>query len=114
MKIRSIINYFALVMPLLLGLAGFALQDDDIYIYALLSTAITGAIQVIIALTMLPKHSSNLLYTYLAITAMFFIIWNFTREDFYIFAIPPALAILLTYIIYIEGKKKLPIKETML
>lgn len=106
MKIRSIINYFALVMPLLLGLIGFLATDDDFYICALLSTAATGAIQVIIALTMLPKHSSNLLYTYLSITAMFFIIWNFTREDFYIFAIPPALAIFLTYIIYVEGKKE--------
>jgi len=112
MKIRSIINYFALVMPLLLGLAGFVSKDDDIYIYALLSTAATGAIQVLIALTMLPNHSSNLLYTYLSVTAIFFILWKLLGDNFYIFSIPPALAIFLTYIIYVEGKKeKITIEE---
>ena len=104
MKIRSTINYIALALPLFLALIGLA--DQDFFIYALLSTAVTGAIQVIIALTMLPKHSSNLLYGYLLMTALFFVTWYFTGEQFYIFAIPPILAFFLTYIIYIECKKE--------
>jgi len=113
MKIRSIINYIALAIPFLLGLAGLVLKDDDIYIYALLSTAVTGAIQVIIALTMLPRHNSNLLYTYLSITALFFALWYILGEEYGLIAMPPALAIFLTYIIYVEGKKEVRAKETI-
>jgi len=114
MKIRSIINYIALAIPFILGLAGLAFSDDDIYIIALVSTALTGAIQVIIALTMLPKHSSNLLYSYLALTALFFAVWYIVGEEIGLVAIPPALAIFLTYIIYVEGKKESPIEQTIL
>ena len=103
MKIRSIINYIALAIPLVLAMIG--LQDEQFYMYALLFTAVTGGIQVLIALTMLPNHSSNLLYIYLTITALFFIVWYFVNSEA-IFAIPPALAIFLTYIIYSEHRKE--------
>lgn len=103
MKIRSIINYLALALPAVLALIG--LSDEQFYMYALLSTAVTGGIQVLLALTMLPNHSSNLLYIYLTITALFFTLWYFVSNET-IFAIPPALAAFLTYIIYKEYKKE--------
>lgn len=104
MKIRSIINYLALALPAVLALIG--LGDEQFYMYALLSTAVTGGIQVLLALTMLPNHSSNLLYIYLTITALFFTVWYFVSNETGIFAIPPALAIFLTYIIYKEYQKE--------
>jgi len=104
MKIRSIINYIALVIPLVLAIIG--LQDEQFYMYALLFTAVTGAVQVLIALTMLPNHHSSLLYIYFTVTALFFLVWYFFGEVFGIFAIPPALAIFLTYLIYIESRKE--------
>jgi len=103
MKIRSIINYLALALPAVLALIG--LGDEQFYMYALLSTAVTGGIQVLLALTMLPNHNSSLLYSYLTITALFFIVWYFVNSEA-IFAVPPALAIFLTYIIYVERKKE--------
>ena len=104
MKIRSIINYLALALPAVLALIG--LGDEQFYMYALLSTAVTGGIQVLLALTMLPNHRSSLLYIYLSITALFFTVWYFVSNETGIFAVPPALAIFLTYIIYVERKKE--------
>lgn len=106
MKTRSIINYVALVIPFILGLVGYVTHDDDYYFYALFSTAGTGAIQVIIALSMLSKYGSDLLNIYLVITVVFFISWYLLGEEFGLIAIPPALAIFLTYIIYAESTKK--------
>lgn len=102
MKVRSIINYIALVIPLVLAIIG--LQDEQFYIYALLSTAVTDAVQVLVALTMLPNHHNSLLYIYFTVTALFFLVWYFFGEVFGIFAVPPVLAIFLTYIIYTKRK----------
>jgi hypothetical protein len=63
---------------------------------------------------MLPNHSSNLLYTYLSITALFFALWYILGEEYGLIAMPPALAIFLTYIIYVEGKKEVHTDETIL
>ena len=105
MKTRIILNYLALSIPFILGLAGLITSNDDIYIYAVLSTAATGAIQVIIALTMIAKHRSMLLDIYFAITVAFFILWYFLGEELGLIAIPPILAIFLTYIIHVEFAK---------
>ena len=110
MKIRSIINYLALALPLVLAIIG--LLDEQFYMYALLSTAVTGGIQVLLALTMLPNHRSSLLYIYLCITALFFTVWYFVSNETGIFAVPPALAIFLTYIIYIESRKEKLINQS--
>ena len=104
MKAASIINFIVVIAPILFGLLG--LTDEEYLIHAALASIVTGAVQVIIALFMLSKHSSNLLYIYFAITGLFFILWEFLGTNFYIFALPPALALYLTYIIYIERQKE--------
>jgi len=105
MKVITIINYIALAIPILFGLAG--LNDEEFFIHALLFTALTGAIQVILALIMLFKYPSNLLYIYSGITVFFFLLWMALGSDqFYIFALPPALALLLTYIIITKNLKE--------
>jgi len=110
MKIRSIINYIVLVIPLFLAIIG--LQDEQFYIYALSFTAVTGGIQVLLALTMLFKYPGNLLYIYFGVTVFFFLIWMVLGSDHsYIFALPPALALFLTYIIFIESQKEKIVKQ---
>jgi len=98
------INYIVLFAPIILGLIG--LQDEEVLIFAALSTMVTGAAQVIMALIMLlGKHRNPLLFSYFAIVAMFFLIWGFIGNyEFYIFAIPVMLALYFTYIVYVQIK----------
>jgi hypothetical protein len=104
MKVIRAINYIVLIAPLLLVLIGTA--DDAFLIFAALSTMVTGAAQVIMALVMLfSKPKNPLLYSYFAITILFFAIWGFTGSyDMYIFATPAMLALFFTYIIYAQIK----------
>jgi len=106
MKVISVINYLALAIPFVIALFGLLTSNEDYYIYALFSTAGTGAIQVLLALSMLINYRSILLTTYLAITALFFITWYFIGEESWLIAIPPLLAIFLTYIIHVEKNKE--------
>ena len=104
MKIRSIINYITLAVAFLLMAAGF--RDDNFFMSAMLSAFITGIIQVFLALSMLEKRNSNLLNVYFLITVLYFILLTIFGKQFFTFIVPPALVILLTYIIYIERKKE--------
>lgn len=113
MKVIRAINYIVLIAPLLLALIGTA--DEDFLIFAALSTMVTGAAQVIMALIMLfSKPKNPLLYSYFAITVLFFAIWGFTGTyDMYIFAIPAMLALFFTYIIFAQIKdEKAPAAAT--
>ncbi|TRW25303.1 hypothetical protein FMM05_08345 [Flavobacterium zepuense] len=104
MKAIRAINYIVLIIPIILGLIG--IQDEEFLIMAALSTMVTGAAQVIIALIMiLGKHRNPLLFSYFAIVAVFFLIWGFIGNyEFYIFVIPVMLALYFTYIVYIQMK----------
>ena len=104
MKSISITNLIIIIIPVLLALIGTS--DPQFYMYALLFTAVTGAVQVLLALIMLFKYPGNLLYIYSGVTVFFFLLWMVLGSDHsYIFALPPALALFLTYIIFIESEK---------
>jgi hypothetical protein len=112
MKVISVINYLALAIPFLIALFGLLTSNEDYYIYALFSTAGTGAIQVLLALSMLFYYRSILLTTYLTITALFFTMWYFIGEESWLIAIPLILAIFLTYIIHIEKNREVAASAT--
>lgn len=99
MRTLKYTNGFALSLPLLLGLIGFV--DNDFWFFALLSTMITGFLQVLVALLLLFWIPKNIhLYIYFFFTVLFFVLWlGFKIED-EVYILPPALAIYLTYILY--------------
>lgn len=104
MKILIAINYIVLIVPLLFALGGFA--DEDNFFYALMSTAVTGAVQVIIAvITLFLRPKSELLYIYFAITTLFFLLWAADFAGNAIFCLPPMLAIYLTIVLHILSRK---------
>jgi len=100
MKMLLKLNFIALGIPIVLGIISF--------MYGLVSTMLTGAIQVLIAIIMLVMNCRNIhLYIYLATTLLFFLLWLVFAAGNWIFALPPALAIYLTYIVTTEYKKSL-------
>lgn len=100
MKILLKLNFIALGIPIVLGIISF--------MYGLVFTMLTGAIQVLIAISMLVMNYRNIhLYIYLATTLLFFLLWLVFATGNWIFALPPALAIYLTYIVGTEYKKSL-------
>jgi hypothetical protein len=105
MKTISIINYVVLILPIILGLAG--ITSEACYVYALLFTVIASAVQVILAMFMLFKYPGKLLYIY-SFTAFLFLLLLMILgiEQFYLFLIPPILALFLTYIIFTERRKE--------
>jgi len=105
MKTISGINYTALAFPVFFGLAG--LYSEEHFIYALLFTAIAGAVQVILAVIMLFKYPGKLLYIYSTATFLYFLFYMITKsEEIYMLMIPPMLAIFFTVIIFIERQKE--------
>lgn len=110
MKFLLGLNFLAIGIPLLLAL--LSLSDGSFSSEALLSTMFTGVAQVVIALILFaldPKDKR--LYVYFSITIVFFIVWlGFNITNNWIFSLPPALALFLTYIListYISRKNRL-------
>lgn len=106
MRILKYINAFALSLPFLLGLIGFV--DNDFWFFALLSTMITGFLQVLVALLLLFWIPKNIhLYIYFFFTVLFFVLWLGFGIEYWLFALPALLAFYLTFILY-DHKDKLP------
>lgn len=100
------LNFFAMGLPLTLCL--LAIIDVNLIMFALLSTMITGGLQVLIALLLLLVNHRNIhLYIYLILTILFFSLWLVFDIEYWLFAIPPFLAVYLTYIVGDEYKKSL-------
>ncbi|MDV6168267.1 hypothetical protein R1T16_07505 [Flavobacterium sp. DG1-102-2] len=109
MKFLVGLNYFAIGVPIILGL--LSIKSGDFAQEALVSTMLTGALQVLIALILFARNPNDKrLYGYFAITITFFILWlGFDINEDWLFAVPPALAAFLTYIVistYLHEKKK--------
>lgn len=106
MKFLVGLNYFAIGVPILLALA--SIKDDDFWQEALVSTMLTGALQVLIALILFLRNPNDKrLYIYFAITTVFFILWlGFEINDDILFSLPPALALFLTYIVITTYRKQ--------
>ena len=106
MKTIKNTNTFAIALPFILGLIG--LMDNDFYFWALLSTIITGIIQVILGLKLLIDEPKNkYLRIYIVLILIFFLTWYINSingyNDFvsyFLIGFPPLLAIYLSVIIY--------------
>lgn len=107
MKTIKYLNTFAVGLPFLILLTYPIYLDTSIF-YALYSTMITGFIQVILGLVMLFREPKNkFIITYLITVLLFFLLWylnmNVFNSDymtFFLFSVPPILAIYLSIIIY--------------
>lgn len=103
MKTLKYINVFALGLPFLLGLIGFA--DNDIWFWALLSTMITGFLQILVALLLLFWIPRSIhLYIYFFFTMLFFVLWIGFGIEYWLFVLPVLLAFYLTFILYNNKK----------
>jgi hypothetical protein len=106
MKTLLYLNYFAVGLPIALTL--LCLIDGELLMFSLLSTMITGALQVMVALALLFVNYRNVhLYIYFTITVIFFILWLGFNIEYWLYTLPPVLAIYLTYIVISEYKKSL-------
>jgi len=99
MKTLKYVNAFALGLPLILVLIGFA--DNDLWFFALLSTMVTGFLQVLVALILLFWIPRSIhLYIYFFFTILFFVLWLGFEIEYWLFVLPALLAIYLTYILF--------------
>ncbi|MGJ8592511.1 MAG: hypothetical protein ACSHXF_08180 [Aquaticitalea sp.] len=112
MRIAHHLNLFAVGLPVMLCLLG--ILDEQFLFYGLISTMLTGFIQVIIGIKLfLDEPKNKCLQIYLISVAVFFFLWvvfanaqNYFKPLIYILlAMPPTLAIYLTIIIIKKLKK---------
>ena len=98
MTLLQKINCFAVGLPL--AIAALTVFEVGMLSFALLSTVITGFLQVSIGLCLLIKHYKNThLQAYLLFCTLFFSLWYATDWG-WIWAMPPALAIYMTIILH--------------
>ena len=100
MKTIKYVNATAVGLPILLGLLG--LIWNELWIFALLSTMLTGLLQVLAGIMYWRDYpESNAIKVYFAGVAFFFVLWYFTSDlDVIGVIIPPALCVFLCWIIY--------------
>lgn len=104
MKRIKIFNAVAIGMPILFGLLGFIWKEC--WGIALLSTMLTGLLQVVAALLYYGEHPESMhIKIYFAGVVLFFTLWFALPVDIntIILIFPPALCIYLCLIIYIEN-----------
>jgi hypothetical protein len=101
------LNLVVVGIPIVLGLLGTVF--NILFFYALISTMLTGFVQVIIGLKMLiDEPKDRKLKVYIGSVILFFLLWyliantSFDTEEIYyfLFLIPIFLASFLSYIIY--------------
>lgn len=98
------LNIFAVGLPFVLAFLGII--DVNLLFLAYLSTMITGALQVFVALILLLVNPKNIhLYIYFALTILFFTLWLVFHIENWLFLLPVVLAIYLTYIVGEEYQK---------
>ncbi|WP_295338549.1 hypothetical protein [Flavobacterium sp.] len=104
-------NAFAVGLPFAIAFT-YPLFKEGALMLALLSTMLTGFIQVVLALCMLyDEPNDRKLQGYIAATIIFFTLWYINAQiEYYnpltltLFGIPAALAFYLTYIIHQKAK----------
>ncbi|THD31387.1 hypothetical protein [uncultured Flavobacterium sp.] len=98
MTLLQKINCFAIGLPF--AIAALAVFEVGMLSFALLSTVITGFLQVSIALVLFINHYKNRhLQAYLLLCILFFSLW-FTMDWGWIWAMPPSLALYMTVILH--------------
>jgi hypothetical protein len=104
------LNCFFVGLPIMLGAIG--LIFNDFYFWALVSTMLTGAFQLIAALYLICIEPKNkLLHIYFILVILFFGLWFFNSTIGYeniltitLLGIPIVLTIYLSIIIYKKSK----------
>lgn len=114
MKILKILNTVAIALPIILLLIGISINDSagNYISYALYSTMITGAIQILLGLIILIKEPRNkYIIMYFLVVIAFFGLWYFNVKIIYsdlltftLFPLPLLLAIYLSVLIYKKEK----------
>lgn len=98
MTLLQKINCFAIGLPL--AIAALAVFEVGMLSFALLSTVITGFLQVSIALVLFINHYKNRhLQAYFLFCILFFSLWYATDWG-WIWAMPPSLALYMTVIVH--------------
>jgi len=98
MTARQVINLIGIGTPFLI--AAFIVFDPGMFIVALLSTMVTGFIQISIGLSLLINHYKNRhLQVYFLFCILFFSLW-YTTDWGWIWAMPPSLALYMTIILH--------------
>lgn len=107
MKNLQLINAFAIGLPIMLGLIG--LGNDEFLIFALVSTIITGIIQLILGVIFWTNQPDSILIKiYFGLVALYFIsISSSMNLDLYVVLIgaPILLTIYLTVILHLPKKE---------
>lgn len=99
MKTLLYCNNFVVLLPIVLGILGFI--DNSFWGLVLISTILTGFVQVIIALYYIFDNYKDLhIYIYFTGVIVFFTLWFTVTLINYIACIPPVLALYLTWILY--------------
>ena len=106
MKIIKYINTFAVGLPILIAL--LSLINEKYISTALVSTMLTGFVQIVLGLLLLYNNPKNKnLQIYIAVVILFFTLWYFNMNIFYsdfltfiLYPIPLFLAIYISVIIY--------------
>ncbi len=103
------LNTIAISTPIIIAL--FAIFETGFLLLALLSTMITGLIQIIIAFIIFfqSRNRNKHIITYLSIVIIFFgLVYNFSNYIFeyeminYIWILPVFLCMYLTYIVHLN------------
>lgn len=107
MKIIINLNTFALALPFIF-LFAYPFVKEAVFFFSMLSTMVTGFIQVVLALILLIKEPKNVkVQLYLMLVLLFFLLWYINDMIGYndvltliLFMIPAGLALFLSVIIY--------------
>lgn len=111
MKAIKQFNAFAVGLPFAIAIT-YPLFKEGALMLALVSTMLTGFIQVVLALCMLyDEPNDRKLQGYIAATIIFFTLWYINAQiEYYdpltltLFGIPAVLAFYLTYVIHQKDK----------
>ena len=99
MKYLKITNTIALLIPIIFSLLGFV--NNDNFVYAIMSTAATGIIQVMLGLILFYLNPKEIkIWIYLLLTSLFFVIWLVFGFSDWIWGFPPILCLYLSILIY--------------
>lgn len=107
MKTIKYINTFAISLPFAILLA-YPIFKETVLFFSLYSTMLTGFLQIVLGLILLFNEPKNQqIISYLIAVILFFTLWylNVTLFDsneltYFLFAIPPTLAVYLSVLIY--------------
>jgi hypothetical protein len=119
MKNLKILNTIAITIPFII-LSTYPIFKESSMLFALLSTMITGFVQVIIGINLSIKSLVyKYYYAYLVMVLMFFILWSFNVKigynnnlTYFLLIVPPILTTYLSVLIYTNTFQKIKNHES--